>query len=71
MYVWARLPEPFRDNSREFCTQLVEATGVAASPGEGFGKAGEGYVRFALVREPEVLAEAVDRIAEFLRSRGV
>lgn len=70
MYVWARLPEPFRDNSREFCTQLVEATGVAASPGEGFGKAGEGYVRFALVREPEVLAEAVDRIAEFLRSRG-
>ncbi|MBE9042451.1 succinyldiaminopimelate aminotransferase, partial [Oscillatoriales cyanobacterium LEGE 11467] len=49
-----------------FCTQLVEQTGVAASPGAGFGKAGEGYVRFALVHEPPVLEEAVARMAKFL-----
>ncbi|MEQ9238108.1 LL-diaminopimelate aminotransferase [Coleofasciculus sp. E2-BRE-01] len=68
MYVWAKLPQPWDHNSIQFCSQLVEETGVAASPGAGFGKAGEGYVRFALVHEPDVLETAVQRIAGFLRS---
>jgi aspartate/methionine/tyrosine aminotransferase len=68
MYVWAKLPEPWSADSIHFCTQLVEATGVAVSPGAGFGKSGEGYVRFALVHEPDILEAAVDRIAQFLRS---
>lgn len=67
MYIWARLPEPWTNDSIKFCTQLVEKTGVAASPGAGFGKAGEGYVRFALVHEPAILEAAVERIASFLR----
>ncbi|MFP4122034.1 MAG: LL-diaminopimelate aminotransferase [Coleofasciculus sp.] len=68
MYVWAKLPQPWDHNSIQFCSRLVEETGVAASPGAGFGKAGEGYVRFALVHEPELLETAVQRIAGFLRS---
>jgi aspartate/methionine/tyrosine aminotransferase len=67
MYIWAKLPEPWVNDSIHFCTQLVEKTGVAASPGAGFGKAGEGYVRFALVHEPAILEMAVERMAEFLR----
>jgi aspartate/methionine/tyrosine aminotransferase len=66
MYVWAKLPEPWTNDSMKFCTQLVEKTGVAASPGAGFGKAGEGYVRFALVRDPAILEAAVERISGFL-----
>lgn len=66
MYVWAKLPEPWATDSIGFCTQLVEQTGVAVSPGAGFGKAGEGYVRFALVHDPARLETAVQRIAEFL-----
>ncbi|MBD2450720.1 LL-diaminopimelate aminotransferase [Nostoc sp. FACHB-152] len=66
MYIWAKLPSPWQQNSIEFCTQLVKQTGVAASPGAGFGKSGEGYVRFALVHEPPLLETAVDRIADFL-----
>ncbi|MBD2090693.1 LL-diaminopimelate aminotransferase [Microcoleus sp. FACHB-1515] len=66
MYIWAKLPDRWSNNSIEFCTQLVAATGVAAAPGAGFGKSGEGYVRFALVHEPDRLSEAVDRIAGFL-----
>jgi aspartate/methionine/tyrosine aminotransferase len=66
MYIWAKLPEPWANDSVKFCTQLVEKTGVAVSPGAGFGKAGEGYVRFALVHEPAILEAAVDRIAGFL-----
>ena len=68
MYVWAKLPQPWDQNSIQFCSRLVEETGVAASPGAGFGKAGEGYVRFALVHEPDVLETAVQRIAGFMRS---
>lgn len=68
MYIWAKLPQPWDSDSIKFCTQLVEKTGVAASPGAGFGKAGEGYVRFALVHEPAILETAVARMAEFLQS---
>ncbi|MEG3976134.1 LL-diaminopimelate aminotransferase [Microcoleus sp. herbarium8] len=66
MYVWAKLPQPWTSDSIKFCTQLVESTGVAASPGAGFGKSGEGYVRFALVEPPEILTVAASKIAEFL-----
>jgi acetylornithine/N-succinyldiaminopimelate aminotransferase len=66
MYIWAKLPPHWSQNSIEFCTQLVKQTGVAASPGAGFGKFGEGYVRFALVHDVPVLETAVERIAQFL-----
>ncbi|MGL5058786.1 MAG: LL-diaminopimelate aminotransferase [Microcoleus sp.] len=69
MYVWAKLPAPWDEDSVQFCTQLVQATGVAASPGAGFGKSGEGYVRFALVESPDVLEEAVSKIAKFLHNK--
>jgi aspartate/methionine/tyrosine aminotransferase len=66
MYIWAKLPPQWSHNSIEFCTELVKQTGVAASPGVGFGKFGEGYVRFALVQKPEILEIAVARMAQFL-----
>ncbi|MBE9106051.1 LL-diaminopimelate aminotransferase [Nostoc cf. edaphicum LEGE 07299] len=66
MYIWAKLPSLWSENSVEFCTQLVKQTGVAVSPGAGFGKSGEGYVRFALVHEPPLLEIAVERMVEFL-----
>lgn len=79
MYVWAKLPKSWQDQSGQptsvsscsvrFCTELIQTTGVAASPGAGFGKSGEGYVRFALVEPPAILEEAVTRIADFL-SKG-
>ena len=68
LYVWAKLPEKWATSSIEFCTELVKTTGVALSPGRGFGENGEGYVRFALVKSPEILHEAVEKIAQFLNS---
>lgn len=65
MYLWARLPQPF-SHSIDFCVQLVEATGVALAPGRGFGKSGEGYVRFALVQPPDVLEQTAKKIVEFI-----
>lgn len=66
MYIWAKLPPPWQTRSVEFCTELVEKTGVALAPGAGFGKCGEGYVRFALVHDPAILETACDRIHQFL-----
>ena len=64
MYVWARLPEPWAEDSVKFCTQLAQSTGVAdLVPGSGNQE--EGYVRFALVESPAILEAAVRKIAEF------
>ncbi len=68
MYIWAKLPEPWQHNSVDFCTKLVAQTGVAVAPGAGFGQAGEGYVRFALVKEPFTLRQAVSKIQQFLQA---
>ena len=69
MYLWAKLPSKWQNNSVEFCTRLVAETGIALAPGAGFGKSGEGYVRFALVKNPETLKEAVQKISAFLHKR--
>ena len=69
MYVWTRLPEGERD-SLDFARRLVRAAGVAVSPGIGFGPSGEGWMRFALVREPDVLREAAARIGRFAAEAG-
>ena len=66
MYLWAKLPDRYAHDSVKFCLDLIAATGVALSPGAGFGKHGEGYVRFALVYPPEILCEAARKIGNFL-----
>ncbi len=67
MYVWAKLPKGLTD-SFAFCVNLAKSTGVSLAPGRGFGEGGEGYVRFALVKEPEVLKTAVAKISTFLEN---
>ena len=59
-YLWVRCPGGY--TSMEFTARLLKATGVVTTPGVGFGRSGEGYVRMALtVPEPRLL-EAVARI---------
>ena len=72
MYLWARIPGPAGGPPRDslaFCDGLVRETGVALAPGRGFGRHGEGYARFALVRDPDGLREAAARVAGFLARR--
>ncbi len=56
-YVW--LPVK---NSIGFAASLLEKAGIVATPGVGFGSAGEGYVRFAITRTKERILEAVERM---------
>ncbi|MEM9090012.1 MAG: LL-diaminopimelate aminotransferase [Cyanobacteria bacterium P01_F01_bin.53] len=70
MYIWAPLPADLPNgwatHSIDFCKELVAHTGVALSPGRGFGPSGEGYVRFALVQSPEAITAAIHKIGEFV-----
>lgn len=68
MYMWAPLPQSWPQDSLKFCQTLVAETGVALSPGSGFGPHGEGYVRLALVHDPLTLQDAVDRMGTFLHT---
>jgi len=69
MFVWAPLPEPFREmGSLEFSKLLLEEADVAVSPGVGFGPSGEGFVRFALVENRHRIRQAVRNIRKLLRS---
>ena len=72
MFVWAPIPEPMRQlGSLEFAKRLMLQAKVAVSPGIGFGEAGEGFVRFALVENRHRIRQAVRGIRRFLREGGV
>jgi alanine-synthesizing transaminase len=72
MFVWAPIPEPLRQlGSLEFAKRLMTEAKVAVSPGLGFGEAGEGFVRFALVENRHRIRQAVRGIRRFLREGGV
>ena len=72
MFVWAPIPEPFESlGSLEFSKMLLREAKVAVSPGIGFGKTGEGYVRFALVENKNRIRQAARGIRRFLKqARG-
>jgi LL-diaminopimelate aminotransferase len=59
-YLWAQVPAGY--TSASFTERVLKETGVVITPGSGFGKGGEGYVRFSLTLPSERLREAVGRI---------
>ena len=69
MFVWAPLPERFREmGSLEFSKLMLQNALVAVSPGVGFGPMGEGYVRFALIENPHRTRQATSAIKRMLQS---
>jgi alanine-synthesizing transaminase len=68
MFVWAPIPEPYRDmGSLEFSKNLLREAKVAVSPGVGFGKYGDDYVRFGLIENKQRTRQAVRGIRDMLR----
>lgn len=71
MFVWAKIPEPWASqmNSFDFSMKLLEEGDIVASPGAGFGPAGEGYLRMALVENENRLRQAVRQIGRCLGAK--
>jgi len=68
MYVWARIPAPYRQlGSLEFTKKLLADAKVSVSPGVGFGEFGDGHVRFALIENEARTRQAVRGIKQMFR----
>ena len=59
-YVW--VPVPRGTNAAALATRCLTEAGVVVTPGNGFGDAGEGYIRLTLCTPVERLREAVERL---------
>jgi len=59
-YLWIRVPRGY--TSAQFATLLIEQAGIVATPGNGFGEAGEGYIRMTLTVDESRLQEAIERL---------
>lgn len=69
MFVWAEIPERWRDlGSLEFAKLVIDKAKVAVSPGLGFGQYGDGHVRFSLVENEHRIQQATSGIREMFRS---
>ena len=59
-YVWMPCPPGY--TSTELCGRLLDEADVVTTPGLGFGRTADGYIRAALTVETPRLIEAVERI---------
>jgi LL-diaminopimelate aminotransferase len=60
LYIWARIPKGY--TSIQFATALLDDAGVVVTPGIGYGKCGEGYIRISLTVPDDRLEQAVARL---------
>ena len=67
LYIWARIPEGY--TSIQFATALLDEAGIVVTPGIGYGKCGEGYIRISLTVPDERLKEAVARLRSWHKQK--
>ncbi len=65
-YIWAKVPQGY--TSIDFTKKLLEEAGIAVTPGIGYGKEGEGYIRLSLTLSDDRLDQGIDRLAAWHRS---
>jgi len=65
MFVWAKIPEFYKKTSMDFSLAILENSNVAISPGIGFGTAGEGFIRIALVENKQRIRQAMKNMQSF------
>ncbi|MBU1044095.1 MAG: LL-diaminopimelate aminotransferase [Candidatus Omnitrophica bacterium] len=61
-YVWTKYP--YKMKSIEVANMLLDKADIVVTPGIGFGKYGEGFIRFALTQDKKRIKQALDRLAK-------
>ena len=61
-YLWVNV----KGDSWEFFDRLLKEANVVTTPGAGFGKAGEGYIRISSFNSRENVLEAIERLKKTL-----
>jgi LL-diaminopimelate aminotransferase len=67
LYIWAKVPDGY--NSVDFTADLLDQVGVAVTPGVGYGRSGEGYVRLSLTIPDASLVKGLSRLAGWRNTR--
>jgi len=69
LYIWAKVPDGY--TSAEFAADLLDKVGVVVTPGLGYGRSGEGYVRLSLTVQDAVLIKGLSRMAAWRDSKNI
>jgi LL-diaminopimelate aminotransferase len=64
-YIWAKVPEGH--TSMDFTKKLLDEAGIAVTPGSGYGKEGEGYIRLSLTISDDRLEQGINRLSSWHR----
>jgi len=67
LYIWAKIPQGY--TSVEFATDLLERVGVVVTPGVGYGKHGEGYIRVSLTVPDAAVVKGLSRLSAWRNTR--
>jgi LL-diaminopimelate aminotransferase len=59
-YIWARVPDGY--TSVNYVAELLDKVGVAVTPGTGYGKSGEGYIRLSITQPDTRFDEGIKRL---------
>lgn len=68
LYVWAKVPQGY--TSVEFANDLLENVGVVVTPGTGYGRNGEGYVRLSLTLPDASMVKGLSSLAAWKDTRN-
>jgi LL-diaminopimelate aminotransferase len=63
LYVWAKLPLGWK--SGDFATLLLEEKDIVVTPGAGYGRYGEGYIRLSLTIAEDQMEKGLERLASW------
>jgi LL-diaminopimelate aminotransferase len=66
-YIWAKVPPGY--TSIDFTKKLLDEVKIVVTPGNGYGKEGEGYVRFSLTTSDDHLEQGMGRLLAWHRRR--
>jgi len=64
-YIWAEVPQGY--SSVNFTQKLLDEAGIAVTPGLGYGREGEGYIRFSLTVPDDRLELGINRLSNWHR----
>ncbi len=67
LYIWAKVPDGY--NSIDFTSDLLDQVGVAVTPGLGYGRSGEGYVRLSLTIPDASLVKGLSKLSGWRNTR--
>ena len=69
LYIWAKVPNGY--TSVEFTNDLLDKVGVVVTPGVGYGRNGEGYVRLSLTIPDASLLKGLSRMAQWHDGKNI